>query len=59
MGVRKLPNPWRKRHGPEPVPLETFVESLRHQGTCCKAANRTRVAGAGSAPGQPCRRTLS
>jgi hypothetical protein len=43
MAARQLPIHWRERYGYEPVLLETFVESPRHQGTCYKAANWIRV----------------
>lgn len=32
MAARQLPIHWRERYGYEPVLLETFVESPRHQG---------------------------
>ncbi len=31
------------RYGCRPVFLETFAESQRHRGTCCKAANWTNI----------------
>ena len=41
--ARQLPGDWHQRYGYRPVMLETFVESPRHRGTCCKAANWVRV----------------
>jgi hypothetical protein len=39
MAARRLPKDWPQRHGFAPVMLETFVESPRHKGTCCRAAH--------------------
>lgn len=41
--AREMPRHWQQRYGYRPVLLETFVESPRHQGTCYKAANWSRV----------------
>jgi hypothetical protein len=43
MAARALPAHWVGRYGYRPVLLETFVESERFTGTCCRAANRTCV----------------
>lgn len=43
LAARQLPADWHQRYGYSPVMLETFVESLRHRGTCYKAANWTHV----------------
>jgi hypothetical protein len=40
---RQLPNDWMARYGYRPVLLETFVETLRHRGTCYQAANWIKV----------------
>jgi len=39
MAAKRPPNDWRQRYAYSPVMLETFVESPRDKGTCCKAAN--------------------
>ena len=41
--ARQLPHHWHQRYGYRPVLLETFVESVRHRGTCYKAANWVHV----------------
>lgn len=41
--ARQLPADWQKRYGYTPVLLETFVETVRHRGTCYKAANWVNV----------------
>jgi len=41
--ARQLPHHWQQRYGYRPVLLETFVESVRHRGTCYKAANWVHV----------------
>ena len=41
--ARQLPLDWHRRYGYRPVLFETFVESLRHRGTCYKAANWVHV----------------
>ena len=41
--ARQLPHDWHQRYGYRPVLLETFVESMRHRGTCYKAANWIHV----------------
>lgn len=41
--ARQLPHDWQQRYGYRPVLLETFVETLRHRGTCYKAANWIHV----------------
>ena len=41
--ARQLPHDWQQRYGYRPVLLETFVESMRHRGTCYKAANWIHV----------------
>lgn len=43
MLARQLPLDWSVRYGFRPVLLETFVETLRHRGTCYKAANWIHV----------------
>lgn len=40
---RQLPDDWRARYGYRPVLLDTFVETLRHRGTCDQAANWIKV----------------
>ena len=37
--ARLLPDHWQEAYGYRPVLLETFVEKLRFQGICYKAAN--------------------
>jgi len=39
LAARQLPTDWQRRHGFQPVLLETFVETNRFAGTCYKAAN--------------------
>jgi hypothetical protein len=41
--ARQLPHHWQQRYGYRPVLLETFVETVRHRGTCYKAANWVHV----------------
>jgi len=41
--ARQLPHDWHQRYGYRPVLFETFVESVRHRGTCYKAANWAHV----------------
>ena len=38
-----LPLHWEQCYGYRPVLLEPFVESQRHRGTCCRAANWIRI----------------
>jgi hypothetical protein len=42
--ARQLPHDGHHRYGFRSVLLETFAESQRHRGTCCKAANWTQPA---------------
>ncbi len=39
MAARQLPDDWHAQYHYRPVLLETFVEKLRFEGTCYKAAN--------------------
>ena len=43
LAARRLPNDWNNLYGYSPVLLETFVEAVRHRGTCYKAANWIQV----------------
>ena len=43
MVARQLPIDWGTRYGLRPVLLETFVQTMRHRGTCYKAANWIHV----------------
>ncbi|MBI3268908.1 MAG: IS4 family transposase [Planctomycetes bacterium] len=43
MAVERLAPDWRARYGYEPVLVETYVEKLRFEGTCYRAANWLRV----------------
>ena len=43
MVARQLPIDWGARYGFRPVLLETFVQTMRHRGTCYKAANWIHV----------------
>jgi hypothetical protein len=43
IAIKQLKEDWFKKHGYEPVLLETFVDIKKYKGTCYKAANWTYI----------------